>query len=314
MRSVLRSLLVAPVWPAIQRRFSWILNLLSILALVYCSWQFVRARPSAHSSLDSRHGTDRKLAPVQVGSKLKHSDVPFSLKQNTVVLVLSTGCPYCVASAAFYRAFIRASSEAHLSVVALLSDIAKNVGSTSLVGVERASTIRYIDIRQIGVFFTPTLLLVKTDGTVMRIWKGQLSEPEASGLFHDLGLSGSPHLAPSEPEQFGVPVVATRTLRALVGHHSTTIVDNRDRSEFRKGHIRASLNIPLDETETRWAHEVPHNNDVLVYCNTAPSCQFSATVYQHCGITHLRYIGGPLCSLLKAGIPTNVKECRNSEQ
>jgi 3-mercaptopyruvate sulfurtransferase SseA len=51
------------------------------------------------------------------------------------------------------------------------------------------------------------------------------------------------------------------------------VIDIRSRQDFNKGHIGGSLNIPLDELETRAVHEVPKTATIVIYCDYYAACE-----------------------------------------
>ncbi len=56
-------------------------------------------------------------------------------------------------------------------------------------------------------------------------------------------------------------------LKSLLENHKTVLVDVREASEYRLGHIPNAINIPL-RTLTHNLDKIPHNRSVVLYCSS----------------------------------------------
>lgn len=104
--------------------------------------------------------------------KLDLPEVSWQKNGQTLVLALSTSCPYCTESAAFYRRLKQESSEAHLLAV---FPQAASEGEAYLKKLAvPVDEVRQASFGQLNVRGTPTLLLVDDGGEVKDTWVGKL--------------------------------------------------------------------------------------------------------------------------------------------
>ena len=99
----------------------------------------------------------------------------WSDSQQTLVLVLSTECKYCTASAPFYRRLLAQTSvNRHTKLLALFPQ-----SSTESKKYMDALDVKFDHVEQVapasvGAKGTPTLILVNASGVVIRTWEGLL--------------------------------------------------------------------------------------------------------------------------------------------
>lgn len=72
------------------------------------------------------------------------------------------------------------------------------------------------------------------------------------------------------------------------------ILDVRTSSEYQSGHIKDSVNIPLDEIDNRFMEEVTdnYNTTVLVYCQSGGRSEEASKILSRMGFTNVINIGG----------------------
>ena len=119
---------------------------------------------------------------------------------------------------------------------------------------------RLVDARRDG----PYVYYRLADAGVWRLWsalrdlgKSRLAEIEqlVRAVF-----TSEEHLEP----------VDLPTLRSLARGGGVTVLDVRPPQEYRAGHIRGAVSIPLEELEGRLA-ELPREQDIVAYCR-GPYC------------------------------------------
>jgi rhodanese-related sulfurtransferase/thiol-disulfide isomerase/thioredoxin len=283
--------------PGVSSASNWLLNVVSLICCGCILWQFLH-----RSQVPTR---------VQVGSRL---DLPYLAAyegKKTVILALSAYCPFCKAEAEFYRALATAAKAGCFGLVALLPQ-PHEVISRSLhsLGLEQGVDVRQEDLRRVGASVTPTLIVLDTNGTVLNVWKGQLSGSQEAEVSDSIGIQYRPTTpaAAAASTAPALPVVDVILLRRIMSRPAV-IVDVRPREEFAAGHIRHALNIPYDEIDARSGHELPPDKPLLVYCYSPQevfpsfSCGLADRVLRWRGFRDIRYIHADLTQLGKEGVP-----------
>jgi hypothetical protein len=131
----------------------------------------------------TKSGTDNNTAIASntgeagmVGKAISLPDTDWKRSDQTLVLVLSTGCIYCTESASFYKELAqKRAKQGNTSFVAVLPqpvDASRKYLSDLGIAVD---DVRQLPPNSIGVRGTPTLLLVNKDGVVTDSWRGKLS-------------------------------------------------------------------------------------------------------------------------------------------
>ena len=113
---------------------------------------------------------------VRVGATLSVPAVNWSASRRSLVLALREGCRYCADSAPFYRRLIANDvlKRDGVRVLAILpQDVAESRKYLAQLGLDR-SDVRQEALPQVGVFGTPTVILVDDHGVVLHVWKGLL--------------------------------------------------------------------------------------------------------------------------------------------
>jgi len=111
-------------------------------------------------------------AEALVGKTISVPGVTFSGGQDSLVLGISSACHFCKDSLPFYRQ-ITAQSQGRINVIAVLpqpqSEAEAFVRDAGLAGTQVISA----PLASIGVYGTPTLLLVDGHGKVKTVWVGK---------------------------------------------------------------------------------------------------------------------------------------------
>jgi hypothetical protein len=256
-------------------------------------------------------GTAETMRP---GTEVRLSGVDWSSNKHTLLFVLQPGCSFCKASAGFYRDLLSSNRQDAFHAIAIIPATPNEAGEfLSAYGIAIAD-LRSTDLGTLNVPGTPTLILVGSDGRVQNSWAGMLTAEREAEVFRALGLN--------RPERQSLPASPTTRRAGQISptqlarvFRTAPIVDIRSRSEYDAEHIDGSLNIPLDEIESRAAHELPFEREVLLYCRTrscvvtGPSdsgvlafCESGREALEPVGFRHVTYIQADLRSLEAAGV------------
>jgi hypothetical protein len=121
------------------------------------------------------------------GSHISLEGANWSSNERTLLLILSVGCRYCSESADFYRKIVATSAE--VSRVRLIAVLPQNpsVSRRYLEGLGvHIETILSCPLPSLGIFGTPTLLLVDDQGIVKNAWRGRLSQGKELEVLKEL--------------------------------------------------------------------------------------------------------------------------------
>lgn len=93
----------------------------------------------------------------------------------------------------------------------------------------------------------------------------------------------------------GKQLVTASEAKKLLG--SVKVVDVRTPMEYRMGHYRGALNIPVTAINRRTTQGLPKSG-ILVYCNTGQRARFAAEKLVRLGFKDVVYINGSYKTLL----------------
>lgn len=139
----------------------------SLLGLVLIMRYF-----SPASATDSQHLDAR----IQNGTKLSLPEVNWTDADQTLLLVLKTGCHFCSESALFYQRIAEETTKrSNVRLIAVMPDPsteAQNYLASLGLSIKE---IKQIQLNLIEVKGTPTLILVDKQGSVVNSWVGKLT-------------------------------------------------------------------------------------------------------------------------------------------
>jgi phage shock protein E len=75
------------------------------------------------------------------------------------------------------------------------------------------------------------------------------------------------------------------------------VIDVRTATEWRAGHYRGALHIPVDKINEKTVAELPKRG-LLVYCNTGQRARFAAEKLEGLGFKDVYYIAGHYSSIM----------------
>jgi len=139
--------------------------ILAISLLVSCAWKFILKPNAAPLSLS-----------VPVDTRIDLTGFDFHVSAETLVLVLQKDCQFCSRSAPFYKRLLEQySGNPNLRIVAALPH-SPEVSRRYLASLELFVTdVREVELAEVKVPATPTLLLLNNEGRVKASWVGMLS-------------------------------------------------------------------------------------------------------------------------------------------
>lgn len=126
--------------------------------------------------LDKNEPTDPATAnQIAPGDRVNVGGVDWVKGGQTVLLVLQKGCRYCTESAPFYQRLIKETANRNdVKLIAVFPhSVTEGKQYLDEIGVGIAD-IRQVDLSQIKVRGTPTLVLVNDSGVAVDVWRGKL--------------------------------------------------------------------------------------------------------------------------------------------
>jgi thioredoxin-related protein len=126
------------------------------------------------------------LAKGQAFGNLPNTD--YRANQQTLLIALSTTCPYCRESVPLYRRILDGQRDAkdNLRVIALFPDHADEVAKYLKENQLTINSISGVDFRSFHIAGTPTMILVNERGEVSDFWTGKLDERETEQFARSL--------------------------------------------------------------------------------------------------------------------------------
>ena len=229
------------------------------LCLISLVWQHF-----AGSS--ERHTTARTpLRPhLQTDMTLKIREVEWKVARN-VVLYMATTCPACNDSVTFYEALSRsARAYPDASFVVLSKEPVDVVGEwLSSHGITHDAVVQIAQPQIVGLMFTPTLLIVDNSARVTDMMVAKLSpDDEGQVLSRVAGTLVDP--ISNYAKVFAEEIDAIRF--GQLASETPLVLDVRERDQYSRAHKNPSLNIPLDELETRAPRELSARERIVVDC------------------------------------------------
>lgn len=75
---------------------------------------------------------------------------------------------------------------------------------------------------------------------------------------------------------------------------NAVLIDVRTKEEYLDGHIKGSINIPLDEISSANSKIPNKNTPIFVYCRSGARSSEAKNLFRHLGFTRVFDIGGIL--------------------
>lgn len=137
----------------------------ALLFVTSVGWVALRYRSTARTPSSS----------IETGTKITLPNWDWSTSPQTLVLVLSSDCKYCTASAPFYRRLVSQGSLSQSTRLLAIFPQAPKESRDYLASLE----IQIDDLQRaapaaLGAKGTPTLILINASGVVIQSWEGLL--------------------------------------------------------------------------------------------------------------------------------------------
>lgn len=124
---------------------------------------------------------------IKAGEKISFADLDSSQSEKSILIALNPDCPFCTASAPFYRSIkesIAQNGDIHL--IGLFSaEITNEKDYVEKLGV-KFDAIRKVSFDTLKIPSTPTIAIVSKDGIVLSVWRGKLSSEKEQELLSQL--------------------------------------------------------------------------------------------------------------------------------
>ena len=96
---------------------------------------------------------------------------------------------------------------------------------------------------------------------------------------------------------FGENLITSQEAKRLIRSGKIKkVIDVRTMVEYRAGHYRGALHIPVNKINRKTTTELPKKG-LLVYCNTGQRARFAAEKLEELGFEDVYYIAGHYSSL-----------------
>ncbi|MES2124276.1 MAG: rhodanese-like domain-containing protein [Gemmatimonadota bacterium] len=121
------------------------------------------------------------------------------------------------------------------------------------------------------------------DAFVAAVLEGQPTPPTYFGTMKRMNRAGPPVLGPQTP----LAALPASALEAAL--HDSDVVDIRVAAAYREGHVRGTLNIPLNKSFTTWAGWLlRHDRDIALIAPDAESAEQARRALQSIGLDRVR--------------------------
>jgi rhodanese-related sulfurtransferase len=250
----------------------------SLLGLIFSrvsTWESSRTRP---------------VQALRVGSQITIPDVDFADHERTVVLAIAASCRYCMTSIPFHQKLVRAATRNGIPLVVLTEkNRASNPASLlDSIGARDATAIE-VDLAALGIEGTPSIFGIDSHGSVTGLWVGELLPRHEHAVLQWVGNPTMDAI---------VDVLANgETTTQLVNNFSCcganqTLLDLRERKEYREIHRPGAVNIPFKELLVRAHIEIPVNRQIIIDCSNLDStpCSIGLKLLRKSGFTSVRLL------------------------
>lgn len=236
----------------------YVLNGLSVVFGVYILFTLWHRFESSKPQIPVAVRPGKYLAGTIFASKWPDDEI-------TTVLFLSTSCHYCDASMPFYKQIITHAT-GHTHVVAVFPQMvneAKQHLANFGVPIE---DVRQLDFSKFGITGTPTLVIARRDSKVDTTRIGLLNADQQKDVLVRLGIT-----APVTTTE--LKTLTGKALAQMINQSHPTVIDVRERSDFKMGHISGAIDMPIEEIEARGYHELEPGQSVVLYCKYCGPCE-----------------------------------------
>lgn len=131
---------------------------------------------------------DNKQMDINIakGTKISINNEKWQNNNKNLILVLSTECTFCTRSASFYKKLTEEKTQNNARIIAVFPQSTQESEKyLSELGIS-VDSIKQVQLSEIGVKATPTLILVNKDGVALDSWVGKLPEEKEIEVMNKL--------------------------------------------------------------------------------------------------------------------------------
>lgn len=130
---------------------------------------------NAQAKKESTKPTQSQLQTGQILPQLNGID--YTAAPRTLMIMMSTKCKFCLASVPFYRQIseMGETKGGSLHVVAAFPNSSEGVVQFAAENHFPLEAVANLNLDEVGLRYTPTLVLVDKSGTILNTWVGQLT-------------------------------------------------------------------------------------------------------------------------------------------
>ena len=208
----------------------------------------------------------------------------------SLMLIVSPECPYCVASTGFYGRLSRMARERGVPIFVTVPAARRSKTFLEESGLREAQVREWRDsgVRVLG---TPTIAILDSASTVRRMWVGKIPSTNEGDVLDIVqnGLMISKDLASD-----GFQTFASSQLERMRRRERITVLDLRERDQFKADLPSTSINIPYLELGVRGPKELDNRELIAVNCANVPDsiCKTGAVLLRRYGFRSAAMDGG----------------------
>lgn len=124
---------------------------------------------------------------VAAGTQISIPNIQWPANQRTLIVAVSDTCRYCTESADFYKRLVAENSKKKsLQIIAVLpQDLERGKKYLSGLGVA-IDDVKTMQLNELGVKATPTLIMLDANGKVSESWVGKLPKDKEDEVLSRL--------------------------------------------------------------------------------------------------------------------------------
>lgn len=124
---------------------------------------------------------------IKAGERISLADFDSSQSEKLIYVALNPDCPFCTASAPFYRSIKKSIAQnGEVRMIGLFSpEVKSEKDYVEKLGVN-FDAIRKVSFDTLKIPSTPTIVVVDQDGTVLSVWRGKLSSEKEQEFLSQL--------------------------------------------------------------------------------------------------------------------------------
>lgn len=132
--------------------------------------------------------------PQQTGLKVgqnisQNINIDYKSSPRTLMIILDTNCKFCAASVPFYKQLLKEQSKRaeFVNIVGLFPDPSEQVNKFLEENQLPMKTVSNISLSEVGMKYTPSLVLIDNSGKVLNTWVGQLPPEGEKNVIETIG-------------------------------------------------------------------------------------------------------------------------------